>query len=286
MTIGSTPALLDCGALAACLGSSGIVVLDATFFLPSQGRDAAAEFRAAHLPGAQFFDIDAVADHRSALPHMLPKPAEFAAAVGALGIGNGTHVVVYDANSFMASARAWWMFRVFGHDRVSVLDGGLAAWKARGQPVQSAPSPPVAVRRFEAGFRPELVRDLEAMRRLVEGTGAQIVDARSPGRFAGSEPEPRAGLRFGHLPSSRNLFFKWLIDSETGCMKAESELADAFRSAGLDLHEPLVTTCGTGVTAAILALALYRLGRVDVPVYDGSWTEWGGRADTPIATGP
>ncbi|RYU62379.1 3-mercaptopyruvate sulfurtransferase [Methylolobus aquaticus] len=286
MTIGSTPALLDCEALAACLGTAGTVLLDATFFLPSQGRDAAAEFRAAHLPGAQFFDIDAVADHSTALPHMLPKPAEFAAAVGALGIDNGTHVVAYDANSFMASARAWWMFRVFGHDRVSVLDGGLAAWRARGQPVQSAPSPPVAVRRFEAGFRPELVRDLEAMRLLVEGTGGQIVDARAPGRFAGSEPEPRAGLRFGHLPGSRNLFFKWLIDSETGCMKAESELAGAFRSAGLDPHEPLVTTCGTGVTAAILALALYRLGRVDVPVYDGSWTEWGGRADTPIATGP
>jgi thiosulfate/3-mercaptopyruvate sulfurtransferase len=260
-------------------------VLDATFFLPTQGRDAAAEFRAAHLPGARFFDIDAVADHHSALPHMLPQPSEFAAAVGALGIDNGTHVVVYDANSFMASARAWWMFRVFGHERVSVLDGGLVAWRARGQPVQSAPSPPVAVRRFEAGFRPVLVRDLEAMRLLVDGEGPQIVDARSPGRFAGSEPEPRAGLRFGHLPGSHNVFFKWLIDSESGLMKAEGELADAFRSAGLDLQEPLVTTCGTGVTAAILALALYRLGCVDVPVYDGSWTEWGGRADTPIATG-
>ena len=285
MTIGSTPALLDCEALTACLGSCGTVVLDATFFLPNQGRDAAAEFRAAHLPGARFFDIDAVADHRSALPHMLPLPAEFAAAAGALGIDNGTHVVVYDANSFMASARAWWMFRVFGHDRVSVLDGGLAAWRARGQPVQSAAPPPVAVRRFEACFRPELVRDLEAMRLLVDGAGAQIVDARSPGRFAGSEPEPRAGLRFGHLPGSRNLFFKWLIDSESGLMKADGELAQAFRSAGLDLREPLVTTCGTGVTAAILALALYRLGLADVPVYDGSWTEWGGRADTPIATG-
>ncbi|WP_139558567.1 3-mercaptopyruvate sulfurtransferase [Methylotetracoccus oryzae] len=286
MTIGSTPALLDCEALAACLGTAGSVVLDATFFLPNQGRDAAAEFRAAHLPGAQFFDIDAVADRRSALPHMLPQPAEFAAAVGALGIGNGTHVVLYDANSFMASARAWWMFRVFGHDRVSVLDGGLAAWRARGHSEQSAPALPRAACRFEAAYRPELVRDLEAMRLLVNGAGVQIVDARSPGRFTGSEPEPRAGLRFGHLPGSRNLFFKWLIDSETGCMKAESELASAFRSAGLDLREPLVTTCGTGVTAAILALALYRLGRVDVPVYDGSWTEWGGRADTPIATGP
>jgi thiosulfate/3-mercaptopyruvate sulfurtransferase len=282
----TTPALVDCDWLATHLDSPGVVVLDGTFFLPNQGRDAGAEYRAGHIPGAVFFDVDGIADHTTPLPHMLPISAEFERAAAMLGIGNATHVVVYDANSFMASARVWWTFRVFGHDRISVLDGGLSRWNTLGHAVQSGVAPPPANGcRFDATFRPELVRDLSAMRVLVEQGGAQIVDARSPGRFAGNEPEPRAGLRSGHLPGSHNLFFKDLIDTDTGLLKPVSVLADTFRSAGLDLHAPLVTTCGTGVTAAILALGLFRLGRDDVPVYDGSWTEWGGRSDTPIAVG-
>ena len=285
MTAGPTPALIDCDELAAHLGDPGLVVLDATFFLPNQGRDAGAEFRTAHIPGARFFDIDAIADQSSPLPHMLPPAPEFGRAVGALGIENASYVVVYDANLFMASARAWWTFRVFGHDRVSVLNGGLGQWRARGFPLDPG-SAPVAPAYFEAGFRPALVRELSAMRALVEGGGAQIIDARSPGRFAGQEPEPRSGLRAGHIPGSRNLFFKHLIDADTTFLKPPDALVEVLSASGLELHAPIVTTCGTGVTAAILALALYLVGRDDIPVYDGSWTEWGGRGDTPVATGP
>jgi thiosulfate/3-mercaptopyruvate sulfurtransferase len=278
------PPLVSCEWLAQRLGAPEIVVLDATFFLPNQQRNAAEEYRQAHIPEARFFDIDAVADKSTPLPHMLPTPEQFAEAVGAMGIDNDSHVIAYDRNFFMASARLWWTFRVFGHDRVSVLDGGLARWMAEGRPLTEQ-LPAVTARRFTARFRPELVRDLEQMKALLAEREAQILDARSPGRFAGTEPEPRAGLRSGHIPGSRNLFFKSLIDEATHRLKSPAELEELCREAGIDSHQPVTTSCGTGVTAAILALGLFCLGNENVAVYDGSWTEWGGREDTPVSRG-
>jgi len=266
------------------LHSSDVVILDATFFLPNQGRDAEREYAAIHIPGARFFDIDAIADKDTPLPHMLPPPEFFAESAGRLGIDNRTHVVVYDNNSFMASARVWWTFRVFGHDRVSVLDGGLANWKSMGLALDASRTT-VEPRLFEARFDPSLVRSLEQMKALVGDAEAQIIDARSPGRFAGTEPEPRPGIRSGHIPGSRNLFFKQLIDETTQRLKPAALIRTEFEAAGTDFGKPIVATCGTGVTASVLALGLYCLGHESAAVYDGSWTEWGGRNDTPVGVG-
>jgi thiosulfate/3-mercaptopyruvate sulfurtransferase len=270
--------------LADHLNSPEVVVLDATFFPPHQERDAAKEYLDAHIPGARFFDIDAIADHESPLPHMLPSEVLFAESVGRLGIDNRTQVVVYDNNSFMASARVWWTFRVFGHERIVVLDGGLADWRAQGFATESGPVS-AAPREFTATFHPALVRRLDEMQILLNDPSVQILDARSPGRFAGVEAEPRPGLRSGHIPGSKNLFFKRLVDEQTQRLKPISELAREFQNADVDLRRPVVTTCGTGVTASVLALGLYCLGNEYAAVYDGSWTEWGSRADTPVSTG-
>ncbi|CAI8957700.1 3-mercaptopyruvate sulfurtransferase [Methylocaldum szegediense] len=274
--------LIDAEWLAKRLHSADIVILDATFFLPNQARNAQQEYGSAHIPGARFFDIDAIADRDNPLPHMLPSPEFFAACVGQLGIDNQTHVVVYDNNSFMASARVWWTFRVFGHDRVSVLDGGLQYWKSKGLPLDAS-AVTAEPRFFKASFRPNLVRNLEEMKVLVGDVVTQIIDARSPGRFAGTEPEPRPGIRSGHIPGSKNLFFKKLIDETTQRLKPASEIRNEFENTGIDLEKPVVTTCGTGVTASVLALGLYCLGCESAAVYDGSWTEWGGLNDTPIS---
>ncbi|MDD2767267.1 MAG: 3-mercaptopyruvate sulfurtransferase [Methylococcus sp.] len=279
----ATSPLIDALWLAGHLDDPRIAVVDASFFMPAQQRNAKAEFASAHIPDARFFDIDAIADTASPLPHMLPAPDYFAEQAGRLGIANDTYVIVYDSNDFMASARVWWTFRVFGHDRVSVLDGGFRRWQALGLPVSSE-APRYSECGFRAGFRPELVLDIEAMRRLAENRTGQILDARSPGRFAGAEPEPRAGLRSGHIPGSRNLFFKRLIDDASHSFKPAAELETLYREAGIDLGQPVAATCGTGVTASILALALHQLGSPDTAVYDGSWTEWGGRIDTPVET--
>jgi thiosulfate/3-mercaptopyruvate sulfurtransferase len=279
----STP-LVSAEWLAENLDASDVVVLDASFFLPNQQRDAKAEYLANHIPGARFFDIDAIADTSNPLPHMLPSAEFFAESVGRLGIEHRTRVVVYDDNSYLASARVWWTFRVFGHDRVSVLDGGLSRWRALGLPIQAG-EVAAEPRSFSATLHPALVRNLEEMKIMLNDPSVQIVDARSPGRFAGTEPEPRPGLRSGHIPGSRNFFFKRLVDEQTQCLKSVPETAEQFRQAGIDFREPVVATCGTGVTAAILALGLYRLGNEYVAVYDGSWTEWGGRDDTPVAAG-
>lgn len=270
--------------LAETLGSPDVVVLDASFFLPNQNRDAKAEYRQAHIPGALFFDIDEIADHTSNLPHMLPSPEQFAEAVGKLGIHNNTLVVVYDSNFFMASARVWWTFRVFGHDRVAVLDGGLARWRQQARPVDAEPVH-AQPQRFIADFRPELVRDIQQVQALLTQPDKQILDARGPGRFHGTEPEPRPGVRGGHMPGSRNLPYKTLSDEADFCLKPLAELGRLYRQTGIDIGRPVVTTCGTGVTASILALGLYLLGNESVAVYDGSWTEWGGREDVPVEVG-
>ena len=268
--------------LAAHLHEPDLRVLDGTWHMPQLKRDPRAEFAQAHIPGAVFFDIDAIADHGTTLPHMLPTAAEFAAAVGALGIGGGDRVVVYDVRGVVSAARVWWTFRAFGHDAVAVLDGGLRKWQAESRPIESG-QPKPAARAFTARLRPELVRDVEAMRANITSRAAQVLDARSRGRFAGTEPEPRVGLRGGHIPGSLNLPYETLYRPD-GTLKSPDELRGAVTASGIDLARPIVTTCGSGVTASVLALALHQLGRSDVAVYDGSWSEWGGRADTPIET--
>jgi thiosulfate/3-mercaptopyruvate sulfurtransferase len=281
MTGDLLPTVVSTEWLAARLGEPDLRVVDATFYLPHLKRDARAEFVQAHIPGAVFFDIDAIADPGTALPHMLPSAESFARAVGALGVGSGDRVVAYGGRNMIASARVWWTFRVFGHDRVAVLDGGARKWKAEGRPIESGMPEPTP-RRFTAGFRKELVADFGRMRANLEMPREQVLDARSEGRFVGTEPEPRAGLRGGHIPGSLNLPYDRVFRTEDDTLLPPEALKAAFSDAGLDLGRPVVTTCGSGVSAAVLTLGLYLLGRADAAVYDGSWTEWGGRTDTPV----
>jgi thiosulfate/3-mercaptopyruvate sulfurtransferase len=269
--------------LAAHLGEPDLKVVDATFYLPHLERDARAEFEQAHVPGAVFFDIDAIADHANPLPHMLPDATAFADAVGALGIATGDRVVAYGGRGLIASARVWWTFRVFGHERVAVLDAGLAKWKKEGRPVEAG-IPSTTPRGFAVSLHKDLVADLDRVRAIVERHDAQLIDARSRGRFVGTEPEFRPGLRGGHIPGSLNLPYNELFRPDDDAMLPTERVADAFARAGVDRSRPVVATCGSGVSAAVLAFGLYRLGRRDAAVYDGSWTEWGGRADTPVAT--
>ena len=280
----AVPPLVATDWLAARLGAQGLVVVDASFHLPAAQRDARAEHAAAHVPGAVFFDIDAIADRANPLPHMLPSAEEFAAAVGALGIGSGDHVVVYDAYGLMSAGRVWWSFRVFGHDRVSVLDGGLPKWRAEGRPVESG-TVARAPARFAARYRPALVRDRNWMMGNVGRADAQVVDARAAGRFAGTAPEPRPGLRGGHIPGSHSLPFDRLIDPATKTLLPPARIAALFREAGIDPAKPAVATCGSGVSAGALALGLYLAGNREAAIYDGSWAEWGLADGPPVATG-
>ena len=274
-------ALVSTEWLAEHLGSPDVRVVDATWYLPSQGRDAKAEYAAAHIPGAVYFDIDDIADDSSPLPHMLPSPAKFSARVRKLGLGDGVRIVVYDANRFMASARVWWMFRLFGHGDVAVLDGGLAKWRGEGRPVDDQPVRPVE-RHFTARMNNMLVRDLDQMRANLARRTEQIVDVRSAGRFNAAEPEPRPGLRSGHIPGSANLPFSDLVAADA-TLKPRATLQDRVAQAAIDLERPIVASCGSGVSAAVLSLALFTLGYPQAAVYDGSWSEWGSRTDTPIA---
>jgi thiosulfate/3-mercaptopyruvate sulfurtransferase len=265
--------------LAERLGRPNIRIVDGSWHMHGLARDARAEFAQAHIPGAVFFDIDAIADPRTSLPHMLPSAAAFARSVGSLGIGSRDRVVVYDTRGVVSAARVWWTFRAFGHDAVAVLDGGLPRWRTEDRPVESG-QPAPRPRRFTARLRRRLVRDLAAVRANLTRRREQVVDARSRGRFDGTEPEPRAGLRAGHIPGSLNLPYDQLYQAD-GTLLPSDELRRRFEASGLDLDKPVVTSCGSGITASVLALGLSVLGR-DAAVYDGSWTEWGGRADTPV----
>ncbi|HEY2358093.1 MAG TPA: 3-mercaptopyruvate sulfurtransferase [Phenylobacterium sp.] len=269
--------------LAERLGDPDIQVVDATWFMPDEGRLGRDAYAAEHLPGAVFFDINEIADHATDLPHMLPTPQDFAVAAGGLGLKRESTIVVYDAQGIFSAPRVWWALRTMGFPKVSVLDGGLAKWRAEGRSIETAPSRPSATQ-LQSAFVPGLVRGLEGMRGTLERGDAQVVDARAAARFRGEAAEPRPGLRSGHMPGACNVPWGGLLNAD-GTMKPADEIRAAFQSAGVDLAGPIVTTCGSGVSAALLALALARLGREDVAVYDGSWTEWGGRADTPVATG-
>lgn len=267
------------------LGSEDLVILDATWTLPAQNRQPDREFLTRHIPGAHRFEIDRIANTASPLPHMLPSPGLFESAMGALGIGSETWVVVYDSNSFMASARAWWMFRVFGHDRVRVLDGGLEHWQSLGLPLETGTETPVNTKVYRAHFRPELVVTLEQILMSLGSPRQQLIDARPAGRFQGLDAEPRPGLRSGHIPGSRHLFFKDLIEPETGCLKPPEAIKAAFVAADIMLDRPIITTCGSGVTAAVLSLGLQCIGHRQTALYDGSFAEWGLDIGTPIETG-
>lgn len=275
-------ALVSTAWLAQHLDSPDVRVVDASWYLPTQHRDPQAEYAAAHIPGAVFFDLEDVSDDASPLPHMLPSPAKFSSRVRKLGLGDGVRIVVYDANRFIASARVWWMFRLFGHADVVVLDGGLSKWQAEGRPVDDLPVRPVE-RHFTARQNNLLVRDIEQMRANLTRRAEQVIDARAAGRFRAAEPEPRPGLRSGHIPGSVNLPYADLVAADA-TLKPATALRQLFAAADVDLARPIATTCGSGVSAAVLSLALFTLGAPGAAVYDGSWSEWGGRSDTPIAT--
>lgn len=268
--------------LAERLGTPGLAIVDASWHMPDAQRDARAEYLAAHIPNAVFFDLDKIADGSSGLPHMLPSPQAFAEAVGALGIGDGMQVVVYEADGLFSSPRVRWTFKVMGAPDVFLLDGGFAKWKAEGRPVETGPvSPPQ--RTFTPDFDAEAVAAVPDVQAALATGSAQLADARSPSRFKGEEAEPRAGVRPGHMPGARNLHYRALLTPD-GRLKGPQELSKAVAESGVTLDEPVIATCGSGVTATIIALALETLGR-PARVYDGSWTEWGGRHDLPAETG-
>ena len=285
MTTTTDDPLVTTDWLAAHLNDANVRIIDASFKMPGVLPLPKDDYLNAHIPGAVFFDVDAVSDHESPLPHMFPSAEQFGRDVGALGVGNDDTVVIYDGGGWVAGPRAWWMFLSYGHDKVRILDGGLKKWRAEGRPVEGGevPAKPAS---FKAAYDARRVRSIGEMIANVSSQAEQVIDARAADRFEGRVAEPRQGLRSGHIPGSRNLPYNQLFDAATGAMKPLDELRKAFAAAGVDTARPIVTSCGSGVSAAVLTLALYRLGVRGSALYDGSWSEWGVEAGPPVATGP
>jgi thiosulfate/3-mercaptopyruvate sulfurtransferase len=283
MTKDDPRTLVSTGWLGAHLEDPDLRILDASWYLPQMARDARAEYAAAHIPGARFFDIDEMSDHRSALPHMAPPPEKFISRMRAMGVGDGHQVVVYDGMGIFSAARVWWTFRLMGKTDVAVLDGGLPKWRAEGRPLEDMP-PVLRDRHMTVQRQAGLVKDVTQVAQASKLGDHEILDARSPGRFRGDEPEPRPGLRCGHIPGARNVPFQTLLNPD-GTMKDPAALRAVFDAAGVDLARPVITSCGSGVTAAIINLALERIGHRDHALYDGSWAEWGMYDDLKIAKG-
>ena len=281
----TTDPLVSTQWLAAHLNDPRVKILDATFKMPGVLPLPKDDFLAQHIPGAVFFDVDAVSDHSSPLPHMYPSAEQFGREVGALGISNDDMVVIYDAGGWVAGPRAWWMFLSFGHANVRVLDGGLKKWLAEGRAVASGEVKPKPAT-FKATFDAKRVRSMQQLIGNLESRAEQVIDARPTPRFEGTVAEPRPGLRSGHIPGARSVPYAGLFDATTGAMKPLDALRAAFTGAGVDLAKPIVTSCGSGVSAGVLTLALYRLGVADTALYDGSWSEWGEQNGPPVATGP
>lgn len=302
-SMSSTEPVVSVDWLYANLRESDVKVLDASWYMPGEQRNPLQEYEVAHIPGALFFDVDGISDRTTNLPHMLPSEEAFAAAVSALGIHNKDGVIVYDGKGIFSAARVWWMFRVFGHDKVWVLDGGLPQWRASGYDVESSASGDAILKAsaaseaiekvyhgqsvgpttFHAKLQPHLVWTVEQVKQNLESKTHQHLDARSKARFDGVAPEPRKGIRSGHVPGSKCIPFGQMMDNSQTLLPAD-QLKKRFEQEGISLDSPVVTSCGTGVTACILALGLHRLGKSDVAVYDGSWTEWGALSDTPVDT--
>jgi thiosulfate/3-mercaptopyruvate sulfurtransferase len=270
--------------LAAELRAPDLVVFDATKYLPNEPRDGKTEFLRAHVPGARYFDIDQIADPDTDLPHMVPTPGRFARLMGALGVSNTSRIVFYDQKGLASAARGWWLMSLFGHDDAAVLDGGLPKWLREGRPTEDGEAAVPVPALFRPDYRAGQVRGVGDMLRNVRTRSEQVLDARAAGRFSGAVPEPRAGMRSGHIPGSVSLPYTDLLHAD-GTFRSAAEVRDRFQTAGVDGTQAVVTSCGSGVTACILTLGLRVAGFSEGAVYDGSWTEWGGRSDTPIEVG-
>lgn len=281
----NSEALVSTEWLAAHMNAPDVHIVDASYYMPHEGLNPRAEYEAHHIPGAVFFDIDDIADSDSPLPHMLPSPEKFSSRVRKLGLGDGVRIVVYDQRGLFSAARVWWAFRFFGHNDTVVLDGGLPKWMNEGRSVDEG-VPRAVERHFTARVNSLMLRDKRQMLTNLTAKREQVLDARSAGRFEGTAPEPRAGLRSGHIPGSLNLPFNDLLDPATQTILSAAEMKERFEAAGMDMNRPVVTTCGSGLTAAVLALGLHIVGHKSVALYDGSWTEWGEPGDTPVETGP